>query len=107
MKKKVVKLSRQQKKQQAEIAARENAFKEKQEALQKEGAELEALRRKNVMENISSFGLFKPELDAFVSALDGWPGKNDLAQAIINAAQTAGQADMQQLLTKLVRLGFV
>jgi hypothetical protein len=107
MKKKVVKLSTQQKKQQAEILALEKAFKDKQDALQKDAAELEALRRKSIMENVNSFGLFAPELDAFVSALDGWPGKNDLAKAIINAAQTAGQADMQQLATKLVRLGFI
>lgn len=107
MKKKKVVLTKEQKKTQNEIISREKLLKEKQEELQKEAEALDALRRSTVMANVHSFSLNKLELDAFVSALDNFPGKRDLAQAIFNAAQTLGVTELGQLNTKLVRLGFV
>lgn len=105
-KKKAVRLTRQQKAQQKAITDRQKAFDEKAKSLQKEQEELNAMRRKMVMENVTSFGLNKDELDAFVSALDGFTPKQDLLIAIINAATSAGKVDMNQFNTKLVRLGF-
>jgi len=92
--------------QQKELADREKAITIKAESLQKEQQELFELRRKMVMQNVNSFGFNKDELDAFVSALDGFKSKQDLAVALVNAAQSAGKADMAQFTTKLIRLGF-
>ncbi len=103
---KKTRLTRDQKLAREEIAHREASLKNKQEELQKEAAELDAMRRDMVMKNVTSFGLSTAELDAFVSALDGWPNKIELARAIYNAAATAGTADLGQLNTKLIRLGF-
>lgn len=106
MNKQKVRLTRQQKAQQKELADRQKAIEEKAQGLQKEQDELNAMRRKMVMENVTSFGLNKDELDAFVSALDGFPHKQDLLVAILNAAKSTTKVDMTQFSTKLVRLGF-
>lgn len=105
-KKQKVSLTLQQKAQQKELAEREKAFTDKAQDLQKEQEELNAMRRKMVMDNVTSFGLNKDELDAFVSGLDGFTPKQDLLIAIVNAAKSVGKVDMTQFTTKLVRLGF-
>lgn len=106
-KEKKAKLTKKQREQQNELQSREKALADKAEAFKKEQEELNAYRRKMVMENVTSFGLNTAELNAFVSALDGFQQKTDLAVAIVNAAKTAGGVDMGQLQTKLVRLGFL
>lgn len=106
-KKTAARLTKEQRRQQAELQAQEkelenaaNAYKEKSDAVN-------ALRRKLVMDGVKSFGLSTAELDAFVSGLDGFAQKTDLARAIIGAAASSKTVDMQSFHTKLVRLGFV
>ena len=101
-----IQLTRKQKAQRAEIVTREKALAEKAESFKKEQEELNQLRRKAIMEGVTAFALDTKELDAFVSALDGFQQKNDLATAIMNAAASAGGINMGNFNTKLVRLGF-
>lgn len=105
-KKQKIRLTKEQKAQREEILSREKALKEKAEAFYKEQEELNALRRKAVMEGVKAFSFDVNELDAFVSGLDNFPGKHDLAIAISNAAQTKG-VNMANFNTKLTRLGFL
>lgn len=99
-------LTKEQKAQQNELLAREKALAEKAESYRKDQDELNTMRRNMVMQNITSFGFNKDELDAFVSGLDGFTHKQDLLVAIVNAATSTGKVDMTQFTTKLVRLGF-
>lgn len=104
---KKVRLTKQQREQKEQLSAMEKALAEKAAAFKKEQDELNAARRKYVMDNVTAFGLSTPELNAFVSALDGFPAKTDLAVAIMHAAESKGDVDMNQFHTKLVRLGFI
>jgi len=106
-KKATQKLTKEQRKLQDDIKRRAEALQAKQTDISKETEELFKLRRNALMQNVSRFGFSKEELDAFVSALDGFKQNHDLAVALINAAKSSGKVDMQQFEAKLIRLGFV
>lgn len=107
MKPKAQKIPKALQAEQQAIKKKAEAVKQKQELAAKEEQELIDMQRASLMKNTKSFGFDEHELNAFVSGLDGVKNKKDIAIAVINAAQTAGKADVNQIQLKLMRLGFI
>ncbi len=101
-----LKLSKAQEQVKKDIAEREARLRAKQEEVLKEGEELSMLKRKTIMETVTSFNLQAAELDAFVSAFDGILQRGEIALAILNAAASK-KVDMGGFQVKLARMGIL
>lgn len=98
--------SAESRKFQKEVEAADKEFLEKKAALDKQAAELEQLRRNQILKVVTGISLDTKELNILFSVFNKMPGNRDIGKRLADEARAEGVA-MDKFGTKLIRMGLL